>query len=153
MSDLTRIELGWARATLETIFPANACAALPYGIAELDIEGHLQRVRRAAPAEAAFGIRAAIWIAGLAPVFVLGRLCTIAVLAPKEREKVVLAVMASRVYLVRQLVMFLKQLGALLYAGAAHVRDRVHAPGEPRLVSARSLSAHRSSDEHQHAGV
>jgi hypothetical protein len=158
VSDLTRTELSWARATLETFFPSNACAALPEGIAALDIEGHLQGLRRRAPGEAAFGIRVAIWIVGLAPVFVLGRLCSIASLSGADRERVVRGVLASPVYLVRQLVVFLKQLGALLYAGADPIRERVRTPqtqGVPRLVSASSLSSRHNGSPHEphHVGT
>jgi hypothetical protein len=139
---LTRTELRWARATLETIFPANACAALPEGIAELDIEGHLQATQRRAPAEARLGIRAAIWIVAFAPLFVLGRLRTIASLSIGDRERVVRAVLASRIYFVRQLAMFFKQLGALLYAGTEAVREGLlGAAGEARFVSTASLVA------------
>ena len=143
MSKLSVAELSWARAALETFFPSDACPALPYGIRELDIEGHLQGMRRRAPTEAALGIRLAIWIVGLAPVFVLGRFCTIARLGSEDRERTLRGLLASPVYFVRQLVMFLKQVGALLYAGAEQVREQVRVSAPGRTASAPLVSVSR----------
>ena len=145
----TRTELRWARAAFETIFPENATARLPMGIARLDVEGFLSDVRARSPLDAALGLRIAIWIVALAPIVVLRRFATIASLSRPERERVMRALLASPVYGVRQLVLLLKAIGALLYAGAAPVRTSIlsssSTPPSPELVPLRRGShGHRS---------
>ncbi len=127
----TRTELRWARAAFETIFPENASARLPMGIAQLDVEGFLSEVRARSPVDAALGLRIAIWIVALAPIVVLHRFATLASLARPERERVMRALLSSPVYAVRQLVLLLKAIGALLYAGAAPVRTSILSPARP----------------------
>jgi hypothetical protein len=145
---LSRVELRWARAAFECIFPSNACRELPIGIALLDIEGFLADVRTRAPAEAALGLRIAIWIVGLAPIFVLGRLATIASLAVDDRERVLRALLANRIYAIRQLVVLLKAIGALLYAGAEPVRAFLLPPA-PGHSDAALVPLKRLAHEHR----
>jgi hypothetical protein len=118
---LTRIELRWARAALEAVFPG------PHGIAPLDIERCLGEMLRAVPLEPALGLRAAIWLVALAPLFAIGRVATIHAIAPEDRERVIVRLASSAIYPVRQLVLLLKTIGALLYAGDDRVRARLYA--------------------------
>jgi hypothetical protein len=74
---------------------------------------------------------------------VLGRFCTIAALRPEDRERTLRGLLASPVYFVRQLVMFFKQLGALLYAGAEPVREQVRASVPERTRSVPLVSVSR----------
>ena len=122
---LSRMEMRWASATLIAIFPAPAkdeACKMPLGIADLDIDGYLTGTFARIPLEPAIGLRAAIWIAALAPLFVLGRLATITGLSAAERSDLLSRLIASPIYAVRQLVIALKAVGAMLYAGAPVVR-------------------------------
>jgi hypothetical protein len=94
-------------------------------MARLDIQPFFASVQRAFPLHACLGIRVAIWMIALAPLFVLGRFTTIRGLSAADREKVVVALMASRQYFVRQLIMLLKGIGALVYAAVPAVRARM----------------------------
>ena len=88
---LSRLELRWASAALEAIFPVPAPSSdngIRIGIADLDVEGFLVGTFARAPFEPALGLRGAIWIVALAPLFVLGRLSTIVGLSLAEREDV-----------------------------------------------------------------
>jgi hypothetical protein len=122
---LTRLELRWARAALEAVFPGS------HGIAPLDVEGYLGEMLRAIPFEPALGLRAAIWLVAHAPLFVIGRSATIHGIAPADRERVIVRLASSASYPVRQLVLLLKTMGALLYAGDDEVRARIYAPARP----------------------
>ena len=90
--------------------------------------------------QAAFGFRAAVWLVALAPLFVLGRLRTIVGLLPADRERLVEKLLANRAYFIRSLVLILKTMGALLYAGDAAVRARMLVPSRPQpaLVALRT---------------
>jgi hypothetical protein len=119
---LTRFEIDSAKAAMIAIFPGSD------GIASMDIEGYLTDTLKRIPLEPVLGIRAAIWIVALAPIFVLRRARTLAGLASSDRELVMVALATNRVYAVRQLVLALKALAALLYAGSPTVRARLMAP-------------------------
>ncbi len=104
---------------------------MPIGICDLDLDAFLRGTFERVPREPALGLRVAIWIVAFAPIFVLHRASTIHGLTPSERERVVGALMVSRIYAVRQLVVALKAIGAMLYAAAPAVRARMVAP-EPK---------------------
>ena len=127
---LARFEDRWADAAMGAIFPGSSEAGLS-DIRGMDVSGFLREVMRCVPFQAAFGLRAAVWLVALAPLFVLGRLATIAGLAVPERERVIQVLATSRSYVVRSLVMILKTMGALLYAGDGAVRARMAKPSAP----------------------
>jgi hypothetical protein len=126
---LTRFEMAWAEASMQAIFPGSDDGMT--GIDEMGLRGFLGELMSLLPFRAALGMRVAIWLVALAPLFVLGRLRTIARLAPVDRESVVMAVATSRVYLLRSLVLILKSMGALLYGGDPSVRARMMAAPSP----------------------
>ncbi len=123
-------ESAWAEAAMQAIFPGSPEEGMA-GIADMGLTGFLADVMRYLPTRAALGMRIAIWLVALAPLFVLGRLTTIARLPLLDRERVVAALAGSRVYAVRSLVLILKTMGALLYGGDASVRARMTAASVP----------------------
>jgi len=125
MRTLTRMEMRWAYAAFGAIFPPGASKKIPLGICDLDLATYLTETRNRVPLRAAIGLRVAVWVVALAPLFVLHRLCTIAALDKASRENLLEKMLASPVYLVRQLVMLLKAVGAVLYAGAPAVHDAI----------------------------
>ena len=138
--NLTRFEHRWAQATLVAMFPGAREDGFA-DIAAMDVHGFLVELTRSMPFKAALGLRAALWLVALAPLFVLRRLTTIAHLPPADGERVVAALCASRSYGVRSLVMVLKTFGALLYAGDDAIRARFrHAT--PDTVPLRIRRAH-----------
>lgn len=130
---LTGIENRWAEAAMGAIFPGSREEGLT-DIRAMDVRGFLARLVASVPAKAALGLRLAVWIVALAPLFVLGRLATISGLAQADRERVVAALVMSRNYALRSLVMILKTMGALLYAGDDAVRARMMVPTKPKSL-------------------
>lgn len=122
---LTSMEIRWVGAALSAFFPSADRGSLPVGIESLDVGAHFRQVFALAPLEPVLGLRLAIWLVALAPIFVLRRARTIAGLSHADREKVMTALLASPIYAVRQLVIALKAIGALLYCAAPEVRDAV----------------------------
>jgi hypothetical protein len=137
---LTRFEHRWAQATLVAMFPGAREDGFA-DIAAMDVHGFLVELTRSMPFKARLGLRAALWLVALAPLFVLRRLTTIARLSSSDGERVVAALCASRSYGVRSLVMMLKTFGALLYAGDDAIRARFKHP-EPKIVPLRIRRAH-----------
>jgi hypothetical protein len=141
---LSAFENAWAGAALGAMFPGSGDGGLA-GIAAMDIAGFLRQMMQRLPFRAALGLRVAVWIAALAPLFELGRATTIARLKPSDRERLVVRLIKSRLYIVRSLIMMLKTFGALLYAGDASVRARLTAPSLRRsLVPLRLKRAGRT---------
>jgi hypothetical protein len=126
--NLSRIEMVWARDAFAAIFPGPRSSGQG-GVEAMDIEGYLADTFRRISWEPALGLRAAIWIAALAPLFVLGRWRTIHGLAAADRERVLVGLTSSPVYAVRQLTLALKTMAALLWAGDPAVRADLLAPG------------------------
>ena len=81
---LSPFERRWAHATLDTLFPGPDRGALPAGILDMDVDGFLDETFRTVPFEAAIGLRLAFVVIALAPLFVLGKLATIASLRPRR---------------------------------------------------------------------
>jgi hypothetical protein len=124
---LMKFEITWAEAAMGAIFPGSRDEGLD-GICEMDLRGFLAQVMKTVPLQAAFGLRLAVWIVALAPVFIVGRLATIARLDQKDRERVIATLLANRHYAVRSIVLILKTIGALLFAGNDAVRARMNRP-------------------------
>jgi hypothetical protein len=121
---LTFLERRWAEAALSAIFPGSPELGFS-GIASMNVASHLAHVMARLPWQSAAGIRLAIWVVALAPLFVVGRFTVLARLSPRDRERVLERLGASRHFAVRSLVVLLKAIGALLYAGDAGVRARM----------------------------
>jgi len=128
MSPLLSFERRWIRAILDTIFPGGARGALPLGATDLDVDRFFDELFAQAPFESSLGLRAAIWFLGIAPLFVIARFSTFAGLSVEDRERVYLKLAASRIYVVRSLVIALKAIGSLLYCGDPTVRAGILAP-------------------------
>jgi hypothetical protein len=135
---LGRWERAWGEAAMQTIFPGCADDGMP-GIAGMGLGPFLAEIMEYLPFRAALGMRVAVWLVALAPLFVLGRAVSIVRLAPADRERVVASLAASRFYFVRSLVLILKTMGALLYGGNPALRARAMTPALPssgiRLVA------------------
>jgi hypothetical protein len=127
---LSRFETTWAEASMEAIYPGSKEHGLA-GIDAMGLRAFLHELMLYLPFRAALGMRVAIWLVAIAPLLVLGRARTIARLAPVDRERVVVALATSRLYVVRSLVLILKTMGALLYGGDATVRARMMAAPPP----------------------
>src|SRR5258706_2747986 len=149
MIPLASFERRWVRAVWDTIFRGADRGASPLGATDLDVDGFLDELFAQAPFESSLGLRAAIWFLAMAPLFVIGRFATFEGLALEDRERVYLKLAASRVYVVRSLVIALKAIGSLLYCGDATVRGRILAPvpEKARLTQIRTVSTSPTQNE------
>ena len=138
LRQLSRTELTWARDAFEAIFPPHAGGAP--GIGKMNVEAYLVDTFARIPAEPAIGLRLAIWIVALAPIFVLGRIRTIHGLSGSDRQRVLTKLTMNPVYAVRQLVIALKAVAALLYAGDTGVRAALAQPAAVTLPLTRKPS-------------
>ena len=128
---LTQFERRWAHAAFDTIFPGADRGSLAFGIVDMDLDGFIDQTLAESPFEAAFGLRLVFWVIGLAPLFVIGKLATIASLSPADRLRVISTLSASPVYALRSTVMMLKAIGALLYCADRRIRPQIVGAATP----------------------
>jgi acyl-CoA reductase-like NAD-dependent aldehyde dehydrogenase len=137
---LTRLELAWAKAVFETAFPDQGAAALPPLKPEQAL-ALLQDMLDQLPFFASIGMRASLWVAGLAPIFTRGRLRALHRLPPARRLQTIEDLSHSRLYLVRQLGILLKTVGAFSYASTTRMQSVIspHSPHAGRVPKAEPL--------------
>jgi hypothetical protein len=124
MIPLSQTERQWAHTALTTIFPSGAHPRVR-GADVIDGGAALEGVCQQVPARVALGLRIAVWLFAMSPMIVLLRPRTLRSLDAATRERVVLGLLSSRVYVVRQLALLLKAFGALLFIAADGVREGI----------------------------
>lgn len=91
---------------------------------EVDYLATFDRMRRGATRLAAFGLRAALWIIALAPLWQRGRLQTLSTLSTGARSIELAALLAHRSLIVRELALLLKLTAAMALFASPTVRAR-----------------------------
>jgi hypothetical protein len=158
---LLPFELAWTDAAFDAIFPDGT--ALPHGVARLHPARFFDELLVEIPLEQSLGLRVALWIVALAPLFTIRKLGTIASIEPAERTRVLERLLASPTYAVRQLTLGLKAMAALLYVQSSDVRAAMTEPvrgpaASSRLVTLRTSQrpsdpppSHGQGGSHEHA--
>lgn len=147
---LTSFERAWTDAAFDAIHPHGT--PLGAGVGSMHPASFLDATLMSVPFEQFVGIRLALWIVSLAPFFAIGRLGTIASIAPADRVRVLERLLASPVYAVRQLAMSFKAMAALLYAQSQAIRAAMTTPRAERVVTLRKKSHDVDGGKtHEHA--
>jgi hypothetical protein len=120
---MMRFERRWAQHLLAAFAPPSGEGLSP-GPTEVDYLGVLARMRRQASPLAAFGLRIAVWVAALAPLWRWGRLATITKLATERRSELLRELLSPRLFAVRELTLLLKLCAAMALLGSPSVRAR-----------------------------
>ncbi|MBI5201789.1 MAG: hypothetical protein HY925_09415 [Elusimicrobia bacterium] len=117
------------RAVLSALLPGGADPRLPVGLLESGFEEFYASFRAEAGPEMRVGFSAALWAAiWLAPLLI-GKLPPITLLSPENRERALEAMLASRVYALRQLGLVLKAVASFHYGVDPRVRRAIGFPG------------------------
>lgn len=125
---LTPFEVAWTDAAFDAIYPEPPHSRLPHGIASMHPARFFDDVLARIPFEQSLGLRVTLWMIALAPLFTIRRLGTIASIDPDERCRVLERLLASPIYVVRQLAMSFKAVATLLYAKSDAVRSAMLTP-------------------------
>jgi hypothetical protein len=116
-------ERRWARQLLAAFAPVGGPGLAPLE-GEVDYSSTFVRMMREATPLAALGLRAAVWMAALAPLWLWGTLTTINKLAKERHPQLLRELLAHRVFAVRELSLLLKLCAAMALLGAPSVRLR-----------------------------
>jgi hypothetical protein len=136
-------EQKWANAVLGAMFPPE-----PGQSDAPNLGAGFASIIRGAPFEAGIGLRLALFMVILAPLFVLGRFRTFMGLDAPSREKLLDTLMKSSAYAIRQLLMALKTMGALVYARDEKTRERLMTPHELVPPASGFISLRRKDKTH-----
>lgn len=116
-------EKRWATQLLAGFAPANGSGLAPRR-GEVDYAAVLLRMMREATPIAALGLRVAIWLCALAPLWLWGKLATVSKLAVERHPDLLRELLGHRLFVVRELTMLLKLCAAMALLGAPSVRQR-----------------------------
>lgn len=116
-------ERRWVRHLLGAFAPSGGPGLSPLA-GEVDYESAFVRMRRHATPLAALGLRAALWMAALAPLWLWGRLATVSRLAKERRSELLRQLLSHRAFAVRELTMLLKLSATMALLGTPSVRAR-----------------------------
>ena len=133
---MTRWEKAWASEVLNA-FTVDGAPGLNVSPGEVDYVSAFSRMRRGSTALAAFGLRVALWMVVLAPLWLLGRVGTFSALALRDRTELLSHLLSHRNFAVRELTLLLKLTAAVALLGTASVRARTQyddTRGKPQLT-------------------
>ncbi len=143
-------ETKWAQVVLSAMFPPEASL----GARSDEMGAGFSTIVRGAPFEAGVGLRLALLMVVLAPIFVLKRPRTFLGLDDETRQRLLEKLQKSGVYAVRQLMMALKTMGALLYAKDRAVRDAMLTPKEQLVtISTKRVKSGAAAEEGERHAV
>lgn len=120
MPSLSTVERRWASGVLFAMFPLRddeATFTQDFGLSET-----LQRFFGGIPFQAALGLRAALMLVVVAPLFLIGRFAFFPSLDARDRMRVLERLMKNSNYAVRQLVVAWKAVGGLVVVGHESLR-------------------------------
>ena len=120
---LLKMEQRWLEAALAGFAPEDGPRLAPRP-GEVDWRASFERMADSSNGQAKVGMRAAVWLAGLAPMWLEGRPHTLIGLAPEERASLLERLLAHRSFAVRELVLLLKLQAAFALLGTATARAR-----------------------------
>jgi hypothetical protein len=117
------VEQRLLEATLRGFAPEGGSGLAPIP-GEVDWLDSFARMADASNGQAKLGMRAAIWLAGLSPVWLDGKAHSLLALSDEERVSILERLLAHRSFAVRELVLLLKLQAAFALLGTATARAR-----------------------------
>lgn len=120
---MTALERRWAVDLLSAFAPVGGTGLAPLD-GEVDYLGVLETMHRNATRLAALGLRAAIWLLALAPIWTGRSLRTISGLPRAARASLLAELLVHRTFAVRELSLLLKLCASMALLGTRSVRAR-----------------------------
>src|SRR4051812_48368100 len=119
---LFAFERRWFAVVFDTILPSGVSDRLPLGARDVPLDRFVDDLFASAPTRMLAGFRLALWVAWLAPLFVLRRARLFGGLSRGERLAVLERLRRSDVYAIRELPNLLKTAACLGWAGMPEVQ-------------------------------
>jgi hypothetical protein len=122
---LTGFERSWADAMVGSFAPTTGAGLAP-ALGEVDYVSAFELMCRSTTRLAAFGMRLALWMSVIAPVFVWGRATTALALSSERRAVLLGEMLTHRFMIVRELTVLLKLCASFAIFRVAALRARSH---------------------------
>jgi len=116
-------EKRWAVDVLEGFAPPDNPGFSPKNV-QVDWLGAMRKMMQASTRTAALGLRLALWMVALAPVWLTGRFRTLGHLGPAPRSEILRRLLGHRLYIVRELTLLLKLNACMAMFGLSALRQR-----------------------------
>lgn len=116
-------ERRWIRGSMEAFLPPGG-SGLTLAAGEADYVGAAETFGTHANLRGALGLRLAVWLVALSPVFLLGRFCAIDSLELAVRSELITRLLSHPVYPVRGLSLLIKVAASFAIFAAPGVRAR-----------------------------
>ena len=136
---LMSFERRWAHAGLAAIYTERERGVR---VAFDQVDASLDETMLVVPWRSGMGLRLAIWMVALSPIWLLMRLGTIGSVSAADREHALGRLIYHRNYFVRQLALLFKAFGALWVFRDAGLREAVLRRGERLVVLKKKESGH-----------
>jgi hypothetical protein len=121
---LIAIERRLARAVLEGFAPTTSTEGLVPLEGEVDYVTAFENIANASTDRARIGVRFALWLVALAPIWLGVALCTMAGLSIEKRAELLDRMLVSRAFIVRELALLIKLNAAFAMLSTRSVRAR-----------------------------
>ena len=144
---LSSIERSLAPIVLASFAPHATPGGFPIAPGEVDWEGGLDRFLSAASDKARLGIAVAMTLFFFAPIFTLGRMCTLARATVEERALAMERLLSHRIFFVREMALLVKLVACMAMFRVASLRARTnyddpgHRPAVENRTRLRVLAA------------
>jgi hypothetical protein len=117
-----------ARAVIDTLIPDDAHPQLKHGALKLGYAQYYEQWRKEAVFAMVFGFRFALFLAIWVAPLLIRKIPPITLYDRETRERIILALYTSKLYLFRQMFLLLKATILFHYAAQPEVRDAVGFP-------------------------
>ncbi len=121
---LLNVERRFVQAILEAYAPSNSREGLVPLEGEVNYVQAFELVAGGSTDRARFGVRAALWMIALGPIWLGVAFCTMAGLPVEKRAAILDRMLGSNVFIVRELALLIKVSAAFALMGTASVRAR-----------------------------
>jgi hypothetical protein len=118
-----KFEQRWAECALSSFIDDEGAGLVPLPN-EVDYLKCFQRMRAQATPLAALGLRTAVWLIALAPIWLGVAARTLSSCKSRERTKIMSRLLSDRRFVVRELAMLLKLVASAALLGEPSIRAR-----------------------------
>ncbi len=121
---LSSLERAIAPVVLSSFAPLAMAGGFSIGVGEVDWNGGLDRFIGSASEKARLGIAVSMVAFFFAPLFTLGRFCTLAKATVEERAEAMERLLDHRILLVREMALLVKLVACMAMFRVTSLRDR-----------------------------
>ncbi len=130
---LTQWEKSYALTIYESLFPSNKNNVLPLGAKDVAFGAFLDDTFENSTFMTAVGVRFALLAMQLFPVLFIGKLKLFKSLSETDKELYLEKWLKNKIYVIRQLALFVKMVGVFGYCGFPEVQRQMGIVKEKQL--------------------